>query len=235
MLVALHYGSFDFTLGWTFGLKAFIAAILGGIGNIPGAMLGGILLGVVESMGAVYLGSQWKDVIAYVLAGADPDRSSDRHPGRTCGGEAVSALASGGSVAHLSQRTTALRRIKPLYWALAQPGGRRLAAAAPGRLLSLGALDDRHLRAARPGPQHHRRLCGPVPARPCRLLRDRRLHCRLAQPQTRRPACSWTMPIAIIVSRAWPGLSSAGRSCTCAATIWRSSPSRSARSSACCW
>lgn len=67
VLVALHYGSFNFTLGWTFGLKAFIAAILGGIGNIPGAMLGGILLGVVESMGAVYLGSQWKDVIAYAL------------------------------------------------------------------------------------------------------------------------------------------------------------------------
>jgi branched-chain amino acid transport system permease protein len=65
MLVALHYGSFNFTLGWTFGLKAFIAAILGGIGNIPGAMLGGIILGIVESMGAVYLGSQWKDVIAY--------------------------------------------------------------------------------------------------------------------------------------------------------------------------
>jgi branched-chain amino acid transport system permease protein len=67
VLVALHYGSFNFTLGWTFGLKAFIAAILGGIGNIPGAMLGGILLGTVESLGAVYLGSQWKDVIAYAL------------------------------------------------------------------------------------------------------------------------------------------------------------------------
>lgn len=67
VLVALHYGSFNYTLGWMFGLKAFIAAILGGIGNIPGAMLGGIILGLVESMGAVYLGSQWKDVIAYVL------------------------------------------------------------------------------------------------------------------------------------------------------------------------
>lgn len=67
VLVALHYGSFNFTLGWMFGLKAFIAAILGGIGNIPGAMLGGVLLGVVESLGSVYLGSQWKDVIAYVL------------------------------------------------------------------------------------------------------------------------------------------------------------------------
>jgi branched-chain amino acid transport system permease protein len=66
-LVALHYGSFNFTLGWTFGLKAFIAAILGGIGNIPGAMLGGVILGIIESMSAVYLGSQWKDVVAYLL------------------------------------------------------------------------------------------------------------------------------------------------------------------------
>jgi branched-chain amino acid transport system permease protein len=67
MIVALYYGSFDFTLGWTFGLKAFIAAILGGIGNIPGAMLGGMLLGIVESLGAGYLSPQWKDVIAYAI------------------------------------------------------------------------------------------------------------------------------------------------------------------------
>jgi branched-chain amino acid transport system permease protein len=67
MMVALRYGSFDFTLGWGFGLKAFIAAILGGIGNIPGAMLGGMILGVVESLGAGYISPQWKDVIAYVL------------------------------------------------------------------------------------------------------------------------------------------------------------------------
>jgi branched-chain amino acid transport system permease protein len=67
MMVALYYGSFNFTLGWTFGLKAFIAAILGGIGNIPGAMLGGLLLGVTESLGSYYMGAQWKDIIAYVL------------------------------------------------------------------------------------------------------------------------------------------------------------------------
>ncbi len=65
MIVALYYGSFDFTLGWTYGLKAFIAAILGGIGNIPGAMLGGFLLGIIETLGAGYISPQWKDVIAY--------------------------------------------------------------------------------------------------------------------------------------------------------------------------
>jgi len=67
MIVALYYGSFDFTVGWIFGLKAFIAAILGGIGNIPGAMLGGMLLGIVETLGAGYLSPQWKDVIAYII------------------------------------------------------------------------------------------------------------------------------------------------------------------------
>ncbi len=67
MIVALYYGSFDFTLGWVFGLKAFIAAILGGIGNVPGAMLGGMLLGIIETLGSGYISPQWKDVIAYVI------------------------------------------------------------------------------------------------------------------------------------------------------------------------
>lgn len=67
MMVGLYYGSFDFTLGWVFGLKAFIAAILGGIGNIPGAMVGGFFLGIVETLGAGYISPQWKDVIAYVI------------------------------------------------------------------------------------------------------------------------------------------------------------------------
>ncbi len=67
MIVALYYGSFDFNLGWTFGLKAFIAAILGGIGNIPGAMLGGMILGIVETFASGYISPQWKDVIAYLI------------------------------------------------------------------------------------------------------------------------------------------------------------------------
>jgi len=67
VIVGVYYGSFDFTLGWVFGLKAFIAAILGGIGNIPGAMLGGMILGIIETLGAGYLSPQWKDVLAYLI------------------------------------------------------------------------------------------------------------------------------------------------------------------------
>jgi len=67
VMVGLYYGSFDFTLGWTFGLKAFISAILGGIGNIPGAVVGGFILGIAETLGAGYVSAQWKDVIVYVL------------------------------------------------------------------------------------------------------------------------------------------------------------------------
>ncbi|MFO8111641.1 MAG: branched-chain amino acid ABC transporter permease [Desulfosalsimonadaceae bacterium] len=67
MMVGLHYGQINFTMGWIYGLKAFTAAILGGIGNIPGAMVGGLLLGVIESMGAAYISNAWKDAIAFFV------------------------------------------------------------------------------------------------------------------------------------------------------------------------
>src|SRR5512137_2808410 len=67
LMVGLYYGQINFTMGWGYGLKAFTAAILGGIGNIPGAMLGGLLLGVIESMGAEYFSIAWKDAIAFVV------------------------------------------------------------------------------------------------------------------------------------------------------------------------
>ncbi|HVA59900.1 MAG TPA: branched-chain amino acid ABC transporter permease [Mycobacteriales bacterium] len=54
-----------FTMGFTPGLKAFTAAVLGGIGNIRGAMLGGLLLGVVESLGVSCIPFSWQDVIAF--------------------------------------------------------------------------------------------------------------------------------------------------------------------------
>lgn len=53
--------------GFILGIKAFSAAVLGGIGNLRGALLGGLLLGVAENWGQIIFGSQWKDVIAFVL------------------------------------------------------------------------------------------------------------------------------------------------------------------------
>jgi branched-chain amino acid transport system permease protein len=67
LMVGLLYGQINFTMGWTYGLKAFTAAILGGIGNIPGAMVGGLLLGVIEALGAAYISIAWKDAIAFCV------------------------------------------------------------------------------------------------------------------------------------------------------------------------
>lgn len=53
--------------GFILGLKAFSAAVLGGIGNVRGALLGGLLLGVMENYGSVVFGNQWKDVVAFAL------------------------------------------------------------------------------------------------------------------------------------------------------------------------
>lgn len=67
LMVGLYYGQINFTMGWVYGLKAFTAAILGGIGNIPGAMVGGLLLGIIEALGATYLSVAWKDAIAFLV------------------------------------------------------------------------------------------------------------------------------------------------------------------------
>jgi branched-chain amino acid transport system permease protein len=56
VLFGTYYGVAQYTMGSVLGLKAFAAAVLGGIGNIPGAMLGGVLLGLVEALGAGYIG-----------------------------------------------------------------------------------------------------------------------------------------------------------------------------------
>ncbi len=66
MLYSFYYGSIKYNMGFVPGMKAFTAAVLGGIGNVPGAMLGGLILGVAESLGAGFLPeSQWKDVLAF--------------------------------------------------------------------------------------------------------------------------------------------------------------------------
>lgn len=67
VMIGLYYRQIHFTMGWTYGLKAFTAAIMGGIGNIPGAMIGGLLLGVLEILGAGYISSAWKDAFVFVI------------------------------------------------------------------------------------------------------------------------------------------------------------------------
>jgi len=75
VLVAMNYNIAQFSMGFIPGLKAFTAAVLGGIGNLAGAVLGGLLLGIIESLGAGYigditggfLGSHYQDIFAFVV------------------------------------------------------------------------------------------------------------------------------------------------------------------------
>ncbi|MGD9329920.1 MAG: branched-chain amino acid ABC transporter permease [Desulfobacterales bacterium] len=67
IMVGLYYGSVNYTMGFVPGIKAFAAAVLGGIGNITGAMLGGLIIGMVEIFGAGYISGQYKDVFAFII------------------------------------------------------------------------------------------------------------------------------------------------------------------------
>ncbi len=65
VMAGAYYGKIDFLMGFIMGLKAFTAAVIGGIGNIRGAMLGGLTLGMLESFGTAWLGGEWRDVFAF--------------------------------------------------------------------------------------------------------------------------------------------------------------------------
>ena len=65
ILYASKYPSVQPLMGLMPGLKAFVAAVLGGIGNVPGAMLGGLVLGLAEQIVSGYLSSSWRDAVAF--------------------------------------------------------------------------------------------------------------------------------------------------------------------------
>jgi branched-chain amino acid transport system permease protein len=66
-LYMMKIGSTRQNAGFILGVKAFTAAVMGGIGNLRGALLGGLVLGVMENWGSAVFGSEWKDVVAFIL------------------------------------------------------------------------------------------------------------------------------------------------------------------------
>jgi branched-chain amino acid transport system permease protein len=67
LMYLLYYGVVDFFIGFVAGVKAFTAAVLGGIGSLPGAMLGGLLIGMIETFWSAYFSGEYKDVAAFTV------------------------------------------------------------------------------------------------------------------------------------------------------------------------
>jgi branched-chain amino acid transport system permease protein len=67
VLIASHIGQINFYIGFIAGIKAFVAAVLGGIGSIPGAVLGSLVLGWTESFFTGYISSDYEDVFAFIF------------------------------------------------------------------------------------------------------------------------------------------------------------------------
>ena len=67
LIFGLYYNYTSFLIGFTAGLRAFTAAVLGGIGNVPGAMVGGLLIGLIEAFGSQFIGASWADVVIFSI------------------------------------------------------------------------------------------------------------------------------------------------------------------------
>ncbi|MDX1375658.1 MAG: branched-chain amino acid ABC transporter permease LivH [Burkholderiales bacterium] len=67
LMFLLNYGVIDFYIGFLAGVKAFTAAVLGGIGSVPGVMLGGLLIGLIEAFWSAYFSVEYKDVAAFAI------------------------------------------------------------------------------------------------------------------------------------------------------------------------
>jgi branched-chain amino acid transport system permease protein len=81
VLVASHIGQVNFYVGFIVGIKAFVAAVLGGIGSMPGAVLGSLVLGWTESFFTGYISSDYEDVFAFIISGPDFDIPAGRPSG----------------------------------------------------------------------------------------------------------------------------------------------------------
>ena len=66
-LVGMYYQMIDFTSGFSIGMKTMAAAVLGGVGSLPGAVAGGLIIGIVESLGAAYISSAYRNAFAFIV------------------------------------------------------------------------------------------------------------------------------------------------------------------------
>ena len=100
MMYASNYGTAQHTMGFLPGLKAFTAAVFGGIGNLAGAVVGGILLGLIEAIGSGYigtltgglLGSHYTDIFAFIVPHHHPDAAPSGLLGERCGRSRLRSL-----------------------------------------------------------------------------------------------------------------------------------------------
>jgi len=67
LIFGLYYNYAKVDMGFSAGLRAFTAAVLGGIGNVPGAMLGGVLIGLIEASSSQLIGQLWADVVIFSI------------------------------------------------------------------------------------------------------------------------------------------------------------------------
>jgi branched-chain amino acid transport system permease protein len=67
LFIGIYYRGITFDMGWMYGLSAFVAAIIGGIGNIPGAMFGGLMLGLFNALISGYISSSWAETFTFIL------------------------------------------------------------------------------------------------------------------------------------------------------------------------
>ena len=202
VLVGLLYTQVDFAFGFFIGIKAFTAAVIGGIGYIRGAFLGGLVLGVVESLATGFISPTYKDVITFGLLAGGPAPAPDRAPRTAAANPRGGRHVAGDAAARLARALARPRGRHPPGPGLGRPGrfedlerprarprpagpGPRGAAVSPAR-----RRRHRARRRAHREPERGRRLDrAPVPG-PRGLLRDRRLRLRLPRvaPLRRAPA-----------------------------------------------
>ena len=125
LLIASHIGQINFAIGFIAGIKAFTAAVLGGIGSIPGAVLGSFVLGLTESFATGYVSSDYEDVFAFSLlvlilifrpAGLLGGESLARPPSKCWSMKPVCRLPSANSCRQSTRVTKSMFVLTPSMW-----------------------------------------------------------------------------------------------------------------------